>query len=84
MAGPLNGAGVRNKILQHGDKLLKQGKSASESAAYFWGNITEGVQDSTKGVITIDSGRRAVLVLSKPVKILRGVMFCVGACAVFQ
>ena len=58
MAGPLNGAGVRNKILQHGDKLLKQGKSASESAAYFWGNITEGVQNSTQGVITIDSGRR--------------------------
>ena len=72
------------ELLVNYSKLLEQGKSASESAAYFWGNITEGVQDSTKGVITIDSGRRAVLVLSKPVKILSGVMFCVGACAVFQ
>ena len=52
MAGPLNGAGVRDAILDHG-------KSATESAAYFWGNITKGVQDSTKGALTVDSGRRA-------------------------
>ena len=36
MAGPLNGAGVR-------DTILSQGKAATESAAYFWGNVTKGV-----------------------------------------
>jgi hypothetical protein len=52
MSGPLNGAGVR-------DKILSQGKEATESAAYFWGNLTKSVQDTTKGGLTIDSGRRA-------------------------
>jgi len=46
MAGPLNGAGVR-------DTILSQGK------ATFWGNVTKGVQDSTKGALTVDSRRRA-------------------------
>jgi len=50
--GPLNGPGVR-------DAILSQGKTATESAAYFWGNVTKGVQDSTKGALTVDSGRRA-------------------------
>jgi hypothetical protein len=45
MSGPLNGAGVR-------DAILSQKKSATESTAYFWGNVT-------KGALTIDSGRRA-------------------------
>jgi len=32
-------------------------KSISASA-YFWGNITQTVQDSTKGVLTAHSGKR--------------------------
>ena len=36
MAGPLNGEGVR-------DVILSQGKEATESAAYFWGNVTKSV-----------------------------------------
>lgn len=51
MNGPLNGPGVR-------DAILKQGKTATESTAYFWGNLTKGVQDSSKGVLTVYSGRR--------------------------
>ena len=39
--------------------MLMSKKSATESAAYFCGNVTKGVQDSTKGALTIDSGRRA-------------------------
>ena len=52
MVDSLNGAGVR-------DTILSQRKIATESAAYFWGNVTKGVQDSTKGALTVDSGRRA-------------------------
>lgn len=47
----LNGPKVRDAILQ-------QGKSATEGAAFFWGNITQGVVDSTKGGVMVDSGRR--------------------------
>ena len=52
MVGPLNGPGVR-------DTILKQGKTSTESDAYFWGNITKGVQETGKGALTIDSGKRA-------------------------
>ena len=52
MGSPLNAAGVR-------DTILNQGKTATESAAYFWGNVTKGVHDSTKGALTVDSRRRA-------------------------
>jgi hypothetical protein len=38
--------------------ILAQRKSATESAAYFWVNLTKGIQDSTKGAVT--SGRRDV------------------------
>ena len=48
MAGPLDGPGVR-------DTILKYGKSATEGAVYFWGNLTKNIQDSTKGAVTVDS-----------------------------
>jgi hypothetical protein len=51
MGNPLNGPGVR-------DKILSQGKATTEATAYFWGNVTQSVQDGTKGVLTVDSGRR--------------------------
>ena len=46
MSGSLNDTGVC-------DIILKQ--TTAESAAYFWGNITKGVQDSTKGALAVDS-----------------------------
>nr|UXN45099.1 hypothetical protein [Haslea karadagensis] len=52
MSRTFNGDGIR-------DVILSQGKPATESAAYFWENITKGVQDSTKGALVADSGKRA-------------------------
>ena len=52
MSRPLNGAGVR-------DKILSQGKQATEATAYFWGNVTKSFHEITKGNLTIESGRRA-------------------------
>lgn len=51
MSKMLNGEGVR-------DAILNQGKTTTESVAFFWGNITKGVQQSTKGAVAIDSGGR--------------------------
>ena len=76
MAGPLNGPGVR-------DAILNQGTKATESAAYFWGNVTKGVQDSTKGALTIDSGRRAGVGTFKASKdFARGDAVCGTLCSV--
>ena len=76
MAGPLNGAGVR-------DTILSQGKAATESAAYFRGNVTKRVQDSTKGTLTIDSGRRAGVGAYKASKdFARGDVMCGSLCCV--
>ena len=52
MVGPLNGPQVRDKLLMEGQKL-------AEGNAYFWGNLTKSVQDSSKGAITVDSSKRA-------------------------
>lgn len=74
--GLLNGAGVR-------DAILKQGQSATEGAAYFWGNVTKGVQDSGKGVLTVDSGRRAGVGTFKASKdFARGDVVCGSLCCV--
>ena len=77
MTGPLNCSGVR-------DTILKQGTKATESTGYFWGNITQGVQDSTKkGALTIDSGRRAGVGTFKASKdFARGDVVCGGLCCV--
>ena len=76
MGGPLNGPGVR-------DAILKQGKTATEGAAYFWGNVTKGVQDSTKGALTVDSGRRASVGTFKAGKdFARGDVMCGSLCCV--
>jgi hypothetical protein len=76
MAGPLNGNGVR-------DAILSQGKSATESAAYFWGNVTKSAQDSTKGALTIDSGRRSGIGIFKASKdFARGDVVCGTLCCV--
>ena len=72
----LNGEGVR-------DAILSQGKTATESAAFFVGNITKGVQDSTKGAIMVDSGRRAGVGTFKASKdFARGDAICGSLCCV--
>lgn len=35
-----------------------KGMKASEAAAYFWGNAIKAVQDSSKGALTVHSGKR--------------------------
>ena len=76
MAGPLNGPGVRDAILKHG-------KSTTEAAAYFWGNVTKSVQDSTKGVVTVDSGRRMGVGSFKAGKdFARGDTLCGSLCCI--
>lgn len=76
MGSPLNGPGVR-------DAILNQGKTATEGAAYFWGNVTKGVQDSTKGALTVDSGRRVGVGTFKASKdFARGDAMCGGLCCV--
>ena len=76
MSSPLNGPGVR-------DAILKQGTIITESAAYFWGNIIEGVQDSTKDALTIDSGRRAGVGTFKASNdFAKGDVVCGGLCCV--
>ena len=76
MAGPLNGPGVR-------DAILNQGKTATEYAAYFWRNVTKGVQDSTKGALIVDSGRRVGVGTFKASKdFARGDFMCGSLCCV--
>jgi hypothetical protein len=76
MVRPLSSSGVR-------DAILNQGKTATESAAYFWGNVTKGVQDSTKGALTLDSGRRVGVGTFKASKdFARGDALCGGLCCV--
>lgn len=76
MTGPLNGARVR-------DKILDQGMKATESAACFWGNITQGIQDTGKGAITLDSGKRAGSGVYKASKdFARGDQICGVLCTV--
>lgn len=76
MVDPLNGLGVRNAI-------LKQGKTTTEGAAYFLGNVTKRVQDSTKGAVIIDSGRQAGVDIFKASKdFARGDVMCRSLCCV--
>ena len=76
MVGPLNGAGVR-------DTILEQGMKATESTAYFFGNITKGIQETGKGALTIDSGKRVGTGVFKASKdFARGDLVCGGLCSV--
>ena len=76
MAGPLNGAGVR-------DTIIAKGIEASEAAGFFWGNVTQGVQDTSKGALTIHSGGRAGVGTFKASKdFARGDVLCGTLCCV--
>ena len=80
MVGPLNGPGVR-------DAILSQGMTPTEAAAFFWENtgkvVAKGVQDSTKGALTVDSGRRVGAGTFKASKdFARGDAICGSLCCV--
>ena len=76
MGSSLNGPGVR-------DGILSQGKILPEGAAFFWGNVTKGVVESSKGAITVDSGRRVGVGTFKASKdFARGDIMCGGLCCV--
>ena len=56
---------------------------ATESTAFFLGNVTKGVQETTKGALTIDSGRRAGAGTFKASKdFARGDALCGTLCCV--
>lgn len=72
MSGPLNSADVC-------DKILKQGMKATESTPYFLENVTKGVQETGKGALTVDSGKRAGTDIFKASKdFARGDTVCGG------
>jgi hypothetical protein len=50
---------------------------------FFWGNVTKGVVDSSKGAVTVDSGCRAGAGTFKASKdFARGDVMCAGLCCV--
>lgn len=51
MVNPLNGPQVQ-------DYILKQGYSATEGAAYAWGNFTQAIANTGKSALTAQSGNR--------------------------
>ena len=65
------------------DAILKQGFSPTESTAFALGNFTKGIQDSAKGAVMIDSGRRAGAGTFKATAdFARGDMICGSLCCV--
>ena len=65
------------------DTILKQGMKATEASAYFWGNATKAVQDSSKGALTAHSGKRIATTGFKATKDFgRGDSVCGTLCTV--
>lgn len=76
MINPLNGKQIR-------DVILKQGYSATEAAAYSWGNITEGIANTGKGALTAQSGSRVGSGAYKATKdFTRGDVVCGTLCSI--
>lgn len=76
MANPLNGNQVR-------DFILKKGYSATEAAAYSWGNITEGIANTGKGALTAQCGNRVGSGAFKATKdFSKGDMLCGTLCSI--
>lgn len=76
MSGILNGPGVR-------DAILKQGKTATEATAFYWGNLTKSIQDTGKAGVMIDSGKRAASGTFKATKdFTRGDAVCGTLCCI--
>jgi hypothetical protein len=65
------------------DNILKQGMQATEAFAYFWGNATKAVQDSSKGALTAHSGKRIATASFKDIQdFSRGDSVCATLCTV--
>nr|YP_009308933.1 hypothetical protein [Toxarium undulatum]AOS86676.1 hypothetical protein [Toxarium undulatum] len=78
MSIPLNTEGFQDPILN-----INKRKPVTESSAYFWRNITKGVQESTKSALTVDSGRRASVGTFKASKdFAKGDTICGSLCCV--
>ena len=76
MVNPLNGQQVR-------DYILKQGYSATEAAAYSWGNFTEAIANTGKSALTAQSGSRIGSSAFKATKDFgRGDAVCGSLCSV--
>lgn len=72
----LSGAMIR-------DTILNQGKTLTESTAFFFGNLTKAVGDATKGAITADSGCRTLVgVYKSTIDFAKGDAFCGTLCCV--
>ena len=76
MSGILNGAGVR-------DAIIKQGQTATEATAFYWGNLTKSIQDTGKAGVMVDSGKRGASGIFKATKdFSRGDPVCGTLCSV--
>jgi hypothetical protein len=65
------------------DHILDKGMKATEATAYFWGNATKAVQDSTKGALTVHSGKRIATTGFKATKDFnRGDPVCGTLCSI--
>lgn len=65
------------------DNIMKQGMKATEASAYFWGNITQSIQDTSKGALTAHSGKRLATTGFKATKdFKRGDPVCGTLCTV--
>ena len=68
------------------DSILKQGIKATEASAYFWGNATQTIQDSSKGALTVHSSKRLATTGFKATKDfgrgdpVYGALWAVSAC----
>lgn len=85
MGDSLNDTSVRDRILKcrKTASLFKIKDTNTEAATDFLGNFTKGVQDSAKGAVTVDSGRRAGVGTFKAGKdFARGDVMCGSLCCV--
>ena len=65
------------------DTIMKQGMKATEASAYFWGNTTKAVQDTSKGALTAHSGKRLATTGFKATKdFSQGDLVCGTLCTV--
>lgn len=67
MVGPFNGEGMKT----------------TQSTAFFFENLTKTIQETGKGALTVDSGKRAGTGIFKASKdFARGDTICAGLCGV--
>ena len=63
--------------------VVEEGSAKSEGVAYFFGNLTKNIEDSSKGAVMVHSGKRAAGSGFKSVlDFSRGDPLCGGLCVV--